>query len=199
MNSERIRIRAATAADAPVIARVLGMAFGEDSARRYGGEDYLTIFEELARTEGTQYSYRQALVAEVDGMPAGMVVGYDGARLHELRERTFALLRSYTGSTPTMEDETQAGEFYLDSIGVLPEFRRCGIGGRLLAAMRDKAFAEGYERVGLLVDVENPDAERLYFALGFEEVGSKTFFGHRMRHLQQVAGRNSCCQSVAGE
>ncbi|MDE6499356.1 MAG: GNAT family N-acetyltransferase, partial [Rikenella sp.] len=76
----------------------------------------------------------------------------------------------------------------LDSIGVLPEFRRCGIGGRLLAAMRDKAFAEGYERVGLLVDVENPDAERLYFALGFEEVGSKTFFGHRMRHLQQVAG-----------
>lgn len=87
-----------------------------------------------AMMEISQYSWRNALVAEVDGALAGAVIGYDGARL--------------------------------------------------LAAMRDRALAEGHERVGLLVDFGNPDAERLYLSLGFTRMEERKFLGHDMWHLQ---------------
>ena len=64
-----------------------------------------------------------------------------------------------------------------------PELGR-GIGRALIEAMRDRAFAEGHARVGLIVDVDNPPAERLYLSLGFQRVGNKRFLGHAMHHLQ---------------
>ncbi|MDO4759089.1 MAG: GNAT family N-acetyltransferase [Rikenellaceae bacterium] len=115
-------------------------------------------------------------------------MGYDGARLQELRDGTLAVIRELTARTPKIADETEAGEYYLDSVGVLPHFRGLGVGRALVAAFCDKAFAEGHNRTGLMVDYENPNAERLYTALGFERVGTKLFFGHRMWHLQKKIG-----------
>ena len=180
-----IIVRPATPEDAPIIAAALTMALGEETMRMYCGENYQDVLEELARMENTQYSYRNALVADVDGTPAGAIVGYDGARLHELRRPTLGCIEERTGqSFDGVEDETYPGEYYLDSLGVLPAYRRLGIGGRLLSALRDKAFAEGHERAGLLVDFENPKAEHLYHTLGFERVEARNLFGHRMWHLQ---------------
>ena len=96
-----------------------------------------------------------------------------------------------------MEDETHPGEYYLDSLGVLPEYRRLGIGGRLLTALRDKAFAEGHERAGLLVDVENPGAEHLYHTLGFERVETRSLFGHRQWHLQALNRQETSVETTA--
>ena len=67
----------------------------------------------------------------------------------------------------------------------MPEFRGMGIGRALVSAFCEKAFAEGCARVGLIVDYENPQAEILYRSLGFERVGTRLFFGHRMWHLQR--------------
>lgn len=178
-------IRPATPDDAPIIASALTMALGEETMKMYCGENCQRVLEELAQREDTQYSYRNALVAEVDGIPAGAIVGYDGARLHELREPTLRLIEERTGHVfAGVEDETSPDEFYLDSLGVLPEYRNMGIGGQLLTALRDKAFAEGFERAGLLVDTENPKAERLYLSLGFERIEARNLFGHWMWHLQ---------------
>jgi predicted GNAT family acetyltransferase len=55
-----------------------------------------------------------------------------------------------------------------------------------VAAFCERAFAEGYERVGLMVDYANPNAEQLYTSLGFERIGTKVFFGHRMWHMQKT-------------
>ncbi len=174
-----ITIRAAAIDDAELIATVVCMAVG------YGREHPIyPVFRELAEREVAQYSYRNALIAEVDGVAAGALVGYDGARLAELREPIFPLLEKYLGETLQIEDECEAGEFYLDSLGVLPQFQGLGVGARLLTAMRDRAFAEGHQRVGLIVDVNNPRAERLYTSLGWRRVGEKRFLGHRMWHLQ---------------
>ena len=185
MTTMTITIRPATASDAPIIASALAMALGEASMRMYCGENYREVLKELARMEHTQYSYCNALVADVNGHPAGAIVGYDGARLHELRKPTLALIQERTGQRfEGVEDETSSGEYYLDSLGVLPEYRNHGIGRRLLTALRDKAFAEGHEKAGLLVDKENPDAERLYLSLGFQRVETRKLFGHQMWHLQ---------------
>lgn len=179
MDTRTITIRAAVADDAELIATAVCMAVGYDREH-----PIYPVFRELAEREMTQYSYRNALIAEVDGVAAGALVGYDGARLKELREPIFPLLEKYLGEALQIEDETEAGEFYLDSLGVLPEFRGLGVGSQLLTAMRDRAFSEGHQQVGLIVDFDNPRAERLYTSLGFQRVGEKRFLGHRMWHLQ---------------
>lgn len=179
MKTENIKIREAAAADAPLVGRVVLMALHYDETHPLA-----PIFAELALREVSQYSYRNALVAEVDGSVVGAIIGYDGARLEELRKPLFELMREKFGNIPTVEDETSAGEFYLDSLAVLPQYRGCGAGGALLAAARDRAFAAGHERVGLIVDFENPRAETLYKSHGFERVNATKFLGHDMWHMQ---------------
>lgn len=82
-----------------------------------------------------------------------------------------------------MDDETQAGEVYLDSLAVMPDHRGKGIATSLLRAMIEKAAKEGHPAVGLLVDKGNPNAERLYLHVGFEYANDSSWGGHPMRHL----------------
>lgn len=184
MNMKNVTFRAATAQDADIIAAALSMAIGEDCSRLYCGDRYMEVFEELASSEYSQYSYRNAMVAEADGVAAGAVIGYDGARLHELRKVTLETIRRHTGELRQVTDETVPGEFYLDSIGVLAEFRGYGIGRKLIHAICERAKAEGHCKAGLLVDFENPAAERLYTSIGFRRVGINRFQGHDMWHMQ---------------
>ena len=183
MNRPNITIRKATPEDAILIAQVVGMAIGEKSMPHYCGNSWMNVIAHIARQENTQYSYRNTLVAEVDGVRAGAIIGYDGAQLHALRQPTFDIILQYVDKINITEDETEAGEYYLDSIGVLPEYRKIGIATKLIEAMRDKIFAEGHTKFGLIVDFDNPTAERLYTQIGFRRVGQRTFLGHKMWHL----------------
>lgn len=189
MTARTIITRPATREDAAIIAQTVAMAIGDEEAlRRYCGEDYLTVLAAIARGEATQYSWQYAIVAEVEGDIAGAVIGYDGAQLYPLREGTFEYLRRYVGRVPNIVDETEAGEYYLDSVAVLPKYRGEGVGRALVEAFCQRAFAEGHHRVGLIVDVENPNAERLYTSLGFKRINTKPFFTHLMWHLQREIG-----------
>jgi ribosomal protein S18 acetylase RimI-like enzyme len=191
MNRLKFSIRQARRDDAPTIALAVAMAIGDEEAlRHYCGDDYQEVLTEMARAEGTQYSWQNALISECDCKAAGAIVGYDGALLGPLRKGTFQILLKQTGRIPTIPDETESDEYYLDSVAVMPEFRGCGVGSALITAMRDKAFAEGHQRVGLLVDEDNRRAKTLYTSLGFETVGYRLFFGHRMHHLQTVQSSN---------
>lgn len=181
---KEIVIRMAKVEEAPMIAQVLCMALG-------GTESHpmFPVFLELAGKECSQYSYRNTMVAEVEGHFVGAVVGYDGGKLHELRTPIFALMQKHLGKIWEIEDETAVGEFYLDSIAVFPAYRGCGIGRKLLEHRIQQAFDEGYEKVGLLVDKENLRAEALYCSLGFKRINSTTFLGHPMWHLQVIASK----------
>ena len=181
-------MREATREDAVTIAQVVAMAIGDQQVLcDYCGEDYLSVLTEVASKDVSQYSWRYAYVAELNGVVAGAIVGYDGAKLVQLREGTFDVLRKRVGRVPTIADETEAGEYYLDSVGVLPEFRGLGVGRELIAAFCKNVFAKGYERVGLIVDTDNTQAEKLYTSLGFRRVGERLFFGHKMWHLQRMS------------
>lgn len=183
-SNPQITLRRATPDDAPAIARAITMAFGEDMTRRLCGDRGPEIIERIVRMDDTQYSYRNTIVCLVGDVVAGAICGYDGARLHELRRPVLEILREECGTRITVTDETSAGEFYLDSVGVMPEMRGHGIGARLLERMRNEAFAAGHDRVGLLVDDINPKAEKLYQRLGFRRVGEVSFIGHTMHHMQ---------------
>ena len=185
MNYE-LKIRKATKNDASLIAKVVAMAIGDEGTRHYCGENHQLVLEEIACLEMSQYSYNNTLVAEVDGKVAGAAIGYDGAELHSLRKATLDIVYKHTERQLTIEDETDESEFYLDSIAVLPEYRGCGVATQLILALKERAFEEYHKPIGLLVDFENPDAERLYKSLGFERVNVKDFLGHKMWHLQII-------------
>lgn len=187
MDSTKITTRPAQKRDATTIAQVVAMAIGDEVAlHNYCGENYLTVLTEIACATGTQYSWENAIIAEIDGEVAGAVVGYDGAKLQELRKNTFAIIYNHIGRTPNIANETESGEYFLDSVAVIPAFRGMGVGAKLIESLCDKAFAEGHELVGLIVDFNNPNAEKLYSSQGFERVGERDFFGHRMWHLQRA-------------
>lgn len=191
----KISIREARPADAMLIARVVAMAIGYEEAIEYAGDEVIKCLSEVARRDDTQYSYRNSLIAEATeddtGNPggvkivtaAGAVVGYDGGSLARLREGSLSVIRKYHPDIKITDDETDASEFYLDSLGVLPEYRGHGISRKLIAAIEERARESGHHRIGLLVDFDNAGAERLYRSLGFRDAGTRPFLGHEMKHL----------------
>lgn len=202
----KVSVRPARKSDAADIARLVVMAWPVDAFLAHGEgktiEDLVELVAEVAAKEDTLYSYTNTVVAEIaperdsdskaasdeanGGKVVGIMIGYDGAALHRLRrpvEEAFA--SRFGASDMKWDDETQAGEFYYDSIAVDPGYRGYGIGTALFDAMGKRAAQLGHDVAGLLVDLDNPSAEKLYSRLGFMTVGEKDFFGHSMKHMQK--------------
>ena len=184
-----IEIREATKAQASDIARLIMMAMTDDCClhfcgEEYGLDDFRRMMTSLVERTETQYSYRNTLVA-MDGQKViGIAVSYDGSKLHQLRQTFIQAARDYIGKDHSgMDDETQAGELYLDSLAVLPAYRRQGIAQQLLKATKEKADAMGLPCVGLLVDQGNPAGEALYASAGFRYANDSHWGGHPMKHL----------------
>lgn len=184
MQQTSIEIRRATADDATNIVEAFIMAVGGDEiAEGYCGPDYRNVLKEIVLTKGTQYHYDNALIAETEGAFAGATIGYNGANLKALRAQTLNVIKRHYDATPAIDPETEAGEFYIDTLAVAEAMRGRGIGRQLLEAACERAFDDGHTRVGLLVDMGNPKAETLYTSSGFVRAEEKLFLGHRMWHM----------------
>lgn len=186
-----IQVRPAEKNDSEAVARLLMMAWPMDSFLEMSPgmteDDFALIIKSFVEAEDTLYSYRNTIVAVRGEEIAGAMNGYDGA-LYEMLKKpvTDDFRRRFpdSGSGFGLVKETQAGEFYLDSIGVNPAMRSMGIGSRLFSAMLKRAAGLGFTKAGLIVDVDKPKAEALYLRLGFKTVGSRDFMGHPMKHMQ---------------
>ncbi|MBP3774493.1 MAG: GNAT family N-acetyltransferase [Bacteroidaceae bacterium] len=183
-------IRTANPEDAYAVASLIIEAMSEECCTYFIGPDHtMTDFRlfmaALVGREDTQYSWKNTLVAVAEDRIAGIAVSYDGMLLRQLRRPFLAgMLRVFNKDWNDMDDETQAGELYLDSFAVLAEYRRQGIGRQLLKATWLKAQKMKLPCVGLLVDEDNRPALRYYKKLGFAHVDDNTWGGHRMKHLQ---------------
>lgn len=184
-------IRKARKSDAPDIARAIITAVGEEITMHFAGTEerrplVARLFTELAEAEDSQYSYRNSLVAETDdGKNAGVIVAYDGARLHELRRafiRKAAAILEFEIDETKMHDETSPDEIYLDSLAVWPEYQRQGLARRLIAAAGE-AHKDSEKPLGLLCEPENLNAFALYQKLGFKKSGMRYFAGTMMHHM----------------
>lgn len=187
-----MNIIAARKSDAPAIGSAIIEAVGEDiclglAAPDHTLDDVRTLFTRLALLDDSQYSYRNALVALDDsGEVMGVCVAYDGAGLYDMRELFFSYVREMLGKEMTgIDDETDASEFYIDTLAVKPRYRGQGVASALLRAMIERARAMG-KPAGLLVDKDNSRARRLYEKIGFGFVGERPFCYVMMDHLQCV-------------
>jgi len=184
-----IEIKEARREQSADIARLIMTAMTDDCCLHfcgagYGLDDFRRMMVMLVEREDSQYSYLNTLVATDGDRLVGVAVSYDGARLHALRQAFVRAAREYVGKDHSgMDDETQPGELYLDSLAVEPDYRRQGIARLLLKATKEKAERMGLPCVGLLVDKGNPAGERLYASVGFRHVGDSRWGGHAMRHL----------------
>lgn len=182
-----ITVRKATLHDSKIIATYLLLAMKEIVYKFIGEEDtekaraFMLYF---VQRDNNQYSWQNCWVAE-DGMEVVAAMNlYDGAQLSELRQPVIEYLGNKYNNDFKFEDETQAGEYYIDSFGVAPDQRCKGIGTKLLQFVIDEYVNKGGQTLGLLVDEENPNAERMYLKLGFTIAGKKVLFGKHMKHFQ---------------
>lgn len=194
MDFPSITIRPATPSDAPFIGETVTGALGpEISAELAGGAERIDIvvrlFSELAARDDAQYSYRNTLVAtDCEGNALGAIIAYDAADLVEMRKFFIDKANELLGWSVTYEDaenweaEASPGEFYLDSLYIVPEYRHRGIGSALIRAAVDR-FSHLGKPFGLLCEPENINAYRLYESLGFRRDGTNSFCGTPMYHL----------------
>lgn len=177
-------IRTATKEEAAQIAELFILAWPVDEILKSNGLTYEQLHESMttiAAREETIYSYENTIVAEVDGKVVGAMCAYDGADYQRFKQPVVDILEGDSGFAQLKETET--GEFYLDSVGVLPEYRGKGLASRLFEAQCKRAASFGHKVAGLIVDVDKPKAEALYARLGFTYLDDKDFFGHAMKHM----------------
>lgn len=185
-----MNITTAKPTQASQIAKLIMEAMNHECCQYFAGEhhtlaDFHRVLTELVGADNSQYSYRNALVAlTADEKVAGVCVSYDGACLIELRKAFLkACKENFNQDFSDMPEETSAGELYIDSIAVDEGYRGQGLAKQLLQATIDKARDMNINSVGLLVDKGNPQAERLYHAVGFRYENDNMWGGHPMKHL----------------
>lgn len=177
-----ITLRRATVADARFIAENVLRALHIDET----DERHIEHLADISHREDTLYSWRNATIALFDGIPAGLMVAYDGARYRQMRDITFPMIRMYVGDDyHNMDDEASAGEYYLDSLAVLPEYRNKGIASALIQEMFRQRDAAGIPLATIAVDPDNDTAYRLYIKSGFRHDGRISVFGTTYDRLIQ--------------
>lgn len=126
------------------------------------------------------YSWNNALIAEENGRQIGCIISYAGDKYLSFREYTWP--RLWTDIDPDMMKntpyETEAGEYYLDSMAIIPEYRGQAIGKKLMLAAIENGKNLGYDTFALIVDVDKPHLHDYYTQLGFYGSGSIQFFTH---------------------
>ena len=134
------------------------------------GEEPWEVGRQRAARETGGFSYRNSIVAEVDGKIVGGLVGYPVADEPEPVD---------TDETPPMfvplqELENLApGTWYVNSVAVFPEARGLGVGSKLMERAEQTSRDLGLRGLSLIVSDANHGARRLYERLGYEEIATR--------------------------
>ncbi len=151
------------------------------SLTAYSGDDYLPLRD---LTWGLLNSIFDGSALPEKGLPR-VVPGTDSAAIDASTE---SIDNEYaSGTFPLPEPECLPGEFYLDSMAILPEFRGKAyeyagstdrIGHILMLDGIEEGRSKGFSRISLIVDKAKPRLKIYYSALGFRPDGEILFFGH---------------------
>lgn len=167
----RSPLRRATRKDAHAIAELSDYAghgipgyLWSQSARE--GEPLIEVGIERALREDANFSYRNAVVAEVEGSVAALMIAYP------LPEHSDVNLDEVPDLVRPLEELEQKvpGSFYINILATYPEFRGLGLGTKLLEAAPALASEAGCSELSLQVFEQNGDALRLYERHGYREI-----------------------------
>jgi ribosomal protein S18 acetylase RimI-like enzyme len=187
-------IRSAVPEDAPEAVPLIVEAIGSIALVLTGTQvlrEAILILEQFFREPANRISYENTLVLEDSEATAGplrkivgVTVSYDGSVARNLDEplEKAASLQSglFDYQIPT---EGEPDEFYLDTVSVDPSCQGRGFGRQLIEAVYERGRRSGHNRIGLLVDVVNPAAMRLYERLQFRVDKRRHLAGAEYFHM----------------
>lgn len=176
-----VRIRSAVQEDVPFIVRCVMAAAGiRDMEEEIHDDLQSTVIREVCAMEHSLYHWKHARLAfdiHTD-KPIGCLIAYDGKRYARAREMTFEYLEEHLGWTIEDTDmETCKGEYYIDSLAVLKEYRGKSIGKMLVEDAVAEAIEAGHSRLTLIAEKEAPALQAYYSAIGFDYEEEIIFFG----------------------
>ena len=176
-----MEIRRASEKDIPFIAKCILSAASVASFEELNQEKHkqkVELMEELCRSDWSLYYYEKSLIAYDGDLPVGAILSYDGGTYESARTLTFERAHSIMGDTSNTEMETREGEYYLDSMTIIPEYRGQGIGIKLMKEAMKEGRRQGFKKFSLLVDSQATRLKEYYMKLGFEEERPVAFLGH---------------------
>ena len=180
-------IRQAVRGDAEKVVPLILQAIGHIAFVLTGTTDLreaAVILSDFFGQEGTRISYQNALIAEEEGELVGVAIFYDGAKARELdAPLESAAARKSGDPNYRIPTETEASEFYLDTLSVSPRCQGKGYGRKLIEAGCDRARKAGHFRVALLLELDNAAAKHLYERLGFCTDYTKLIAGQEYLHM----------------
>ena len=130
------------------------------------GQPPIEVGIERVLREEANFSYRNAVVAEMDGAVAAMMLAY---RLPEQSDVNLDELPDLLRPLEELELKVP-GTFYINALAAYPEYRGLGLGTRLLEAAQALASEAGCQELSLEVFDQNKDALRLYERYGYREI-----------------------------
>ena len=124
------------------------------------------MFTILANRVDTLYSYRNAIIGEIDGVPVACVVSYLGDDFNRMAIAAFG---------NNFRIQALPGEYHFDTVGTLDGYRCQGIATNLINYVMDQAIERNYEFTNftLVTEPDNDTAIRLYESLGFHRTGER--------------------------
>jgi ribosomal protein S18 acetylase RimI-like enzyme len=163
------------------------------------------ILDQFFGQKGNRVSYENALVLEDSSVErsrndlpergrqgflersrevVGVALVYDGSIARILDEPLEkAAIRKSGLSDYRIPTEAEPSEFYLDTVSIDPNCQGRGFGRDLIEASCEHARKLGHNRIGLLVDIGNSRAMRLYERLEFRVAGRKQIAGDEYFHM----------------
>jgi ribosomal protein S18 acetylase RimI-like enzyme len=167
--------RRAAAEDAGALAELVnfaseGLAFHVWDKIREAGETAWDIGRRRAEREQGAFSYRNAVVAEIDGRCAACLIGYPQPA--EPQPIDYAAMPPMF--VPLQELENLAPDsWYVNVLATYPEHRGKGLGAQLLGIAEALARETGRPSLSLIVSDANEGARRLYLRQGYREAGPR--------------------------
>ena len=142
------------------------------------GQSPIELGAERAARDDAHFSWRNAILAERDGVTVGMLLGYPLPPA-PTPGRSADLARLPPVLQPFVALEQQAfGTFYINGFAVRPADRGNGIGSKLLYKCRKRALDAGTARITVEVFEQNEGALRLYQRHGFRVLDRRPVVPH---------------------
>jgi len=139
------------------------------------GENITDVGARRLAAGSGNFSYRNVLIAEIDGDVAGMLLSYKLSSEEEAEDldELPAFIR------PLVELEQCVPEsYYINMIATFSTFRGQGVGTTLLAQVDDLARLAGCVEISIEVFEENQGALKLYQRLGFQVIEARDVVPH---------------------
>ncbi len=160
--------------DAPALAELANYA-GEGlpmylwASMATEGESAWEVGVARARRDTGSFSYRNAIVIEADGEPAGALIGYPITEKVEPIPPDFPPL-----VRPLQELENLAlGTWYVNVLAVRPAYRGQGLGSQLLGFAEEIGRAAAARGMSVIVADKNTGAFHLYERFGYRKVAER--------------------------